>query len=164
MRITYNHLHEFLRERLDADGEVDGFTTEEILAFMNRHFDSIDESKLRASGTGKPSVVIAHSGIFCKIDHDGVIGIYISMPSSFRAREPGIPGAQWAEPVTKAGPNHFRDMLAGRLPYILSPGFVTDLMVFISGLFGNPLCDCRKCTERRKLEAESDSSCSGRLH
>lgn len=164
MRITYDHLHKFLRERLDADGEVDGFTTEAILTFMNRHFDCIDESKLRAIGTGKPSVVVAHRGIFCKIAHDGVIGIYISMPSSFRAREPGVPGAKWTTSIEEAGPNHFSDMLDGRLPYVLSPGFVTDLMGFISGLFGKPLCNCRKCTERRKVEAESDSSCSGRLH
>lgn len=164
MRITYNHLHEFLRERLEADGEANGFTTEEILTFMNRHFDLIDESKPRAIGTDKPSVVIAHSGIFCKIDHNGVIGIYVSLPSSFRAREPGISEAQWTTPISEAGPNHFRDMLAGQRPYILSPGFVTDLMGFLSGLFGKPLCDCRKCTERRKLEAESDGQGHGRLH
>lgn len=161
MRITYNHLHKSLRERLATHGEVDGFTTEEILTFMNRHFDRIDESQLRSLGYDEPSVAIVHRGIFCKIAHDGVIGIYISMPSSFRARVPGIPGAQWTTPIEEAGPNHFGDMIDGQKPYILSSGFVTDLMRFVSGLQGNPLCNCRRCTERRKAEAESESEGSG---
>lgn len=172
MKVTSEHLHHLIRLSLRINGRMSGYTEQEILAFLNRHFAAVPEPGEGANSV--TDVVLAFNGIFYKISYDGAVTVIVSMDED-ATLERGDVGALCIPTVTDAGANHLKDMLRRKKPCVFTTDFVPGLMSLIDRLSGikqdratHIPCDCEVCTEERKAGTESQANhnnpSSNKLH